>query len=62
MFFLGGMTLGYLEPPKKTVLAKKSVRKQSVRRNRKIATFLASLSTKQSAADSHKLWAWRTIC
>jgi hypothetical protein len=63
MFFLGGMTMGYLHPPAKTdreVATSTSIPAEKDRRL--LETQAATVKPHQGAIEDRSLlWAWRTL-
>jgi hypothetical protein len=60
MFFLGGMTMGYLAPPAK---AGKVANEASMPAERDRRTIEAPITPQQETAIERSLiWAWRTLC
>ncbi|WP_081593521.1 hypothetical protein [Rhizobium mesoamericanum] len=63
MFFLGGMTMGYLHPPAKTDReAPVSTSIPTEQDRRMLDTPAAPAGFRRSAGEDHSLlWAWRTL-
>ncbi|WP_306916717.1 hypothetical protein [Rhizobium mesoamericanum] len=63
MFFLGGMTMGYLHPPAKTDReAPVSTSIPAEQDRRMLDTPAAPLGSRRGAGEDHSLlWAWRTL-
>ncbi|QFY61791.1 hypothetical protein FZ934_16130 [Rhizobium grahamii] len=60
MFFLGGMTMGYLAPPAKVDSAAASVSVPAEKDRRKID--VSNASQQPNAVERSLIWAWRTVC
>lgn len=61
MFFLGGMTMGYLEPPVRDDRAEQpAVSIPSEKDRRMIDT--SAIQREQNAIERSLIWAWRTLC
>jgi|GEM_PF-604950 len=63
MFFLGGMTMGYLQPPAKIDReAAPSTSIPAEKDRRLLETPEATVRSRQGAGDDRSLlWAWRTL-
>ena len=62
MFFLGGMTMGYLDPPVKA--ERREIASATIRaeKDRRLIETSPNASQSDSAAERSWLWAWRALC
>jgi hypothetical protein len=60
MFFLGGMTMGYLAPPAKTDRAANETSIPAERDRRLIEA--PNAPHQETAVERSLIWAWRTLC
>ena len=61
MFFLGGMTMGYLDPPVKADRREISVSIPAEKDRRLIETS-SNPPQSDNAVERSWIWAWRTLC
>jgi hypothetical protein len=61
MFFLGGMTMGYLHPPAKAEEGTKASASIPAEKDRRLIE-TSNSPHQESAIERSVLWAWRTIC
>ena len=62
MFFLGGMTMGYLEPPAKAERSEPSVVSIPAEKYRHLIDVSAAAQREENAIERSLIWAWRTLC
>ncbi|MBB3355836.1 MULTISPECIES: hypothetical protein [Rhizobium] len=63
MFFLGGMTMGYLDPPVKADRKEQiTVSIPAEQDRRLIGTETSDLQQNENAIERSLIWAWRTLC
>ncbi|SCB60224.1 hypothetical protein GA0061105_11023 [Rhizobium aethiopicum] len=60
MFFLGGMTMGYLDPPVRADRKEHTVSMPAEKDRRLIET--SNLPQNENAIERSLIWAWRTLC
>ncbi|KQV73017.1 hypothetical protein [Rhizobium sp. Root1220] len=61
MFFLGGMTMGYLQPPEKAERETIAAASIPAEKDRRLLE-AARESSRENAVERSLLWAWRTLC
>ena len=61
MFFLGGMTMGYLEPPAKAERDEQPVVSIPSEKDRRLIDTSAA-QREENAIERSLIWAWRTLC
>jgi hypothetical protein len=61
MFFLGGMTMGYLEPPAKAERDEQPVASIPSEKDRRLIDTSAA-QREENAIERSLIWAWRTLC
>lgn len=61
MFFLGGMTMGYLEPPPKAERSEQTVVSIPSEKDRRLIDTSAA-QREENAIERSLIWAWRTLC
>ncbi|MBY3312040.1 hypothetical protein [Rhizobium laguerreae] len=59
MFFLGGMTMGYLDPP---VRADRRAASIPAEKDRRLIETSSNPSQNENAVERSLIWAWRTLC
>ncbi|MDR7145838.1 hypothetical protein [Rhizobium sp. BE258] len=62
MFFLGGMTMGYLEPPVKAERSEQPVVSIPAEKDRRFIDVSAAAQREENAIERSLIWAWRTLC
>ena len=63
MFFLGGMTMGYLEPPAaKAERAEAPVVIIPAEKDRRLIDISSAAQREENAIERSLIWAWRTLC
>jgi hypothetical protein len=60
MFFLGGMTMGYLAPPAKSAKRATALFKRAKRDRKAFAKQKAPFE--ETSIERSWIWAWHTIC
>lgn len=61
MFFLGGMTMGYLAPPAKADKDAKSAASIPAERDRRLLD-TPNTAHQDNVVERSLIWAWRTLC
>lgn len=62
MFFLGGMTMGYLDPPVKAERRETASVTIPAEKDRRLIETSPNAPQGDSAAERSWIWAWRTLC
>ncbi|PDT06350.1 hypothetical protein CO666_01690 [Rhizobium chutanense] len=62
MFFLGGMTMGYLDPPVKADHKKQISTSIPAEKDRRLIEVPANAPQSEDAVERSWIWAWRTLC
>ncbi len=63
MFFLGGMTMGYLDPPSKAERSEpEPVSIPAEKDRRLIETSPNAPHEQENVVERSLIWAWRTLC
>ncbi|CAN7609615.1 hypothetical protein LJR245_004625 [Rhizobium leguminosarum] len=62
MFFLGGMTMGYLDPPLKTDRREQISVSLPSEKDRRLIETSSNPPESESAVERSLIWAWRTLC
>ncbi|ANM12761.1 MULTISPECIES: hypothetical protein [unclassified Rhizobium] len=62
MFFLGGMTMGYLDPPVKADRRDQASVSIPTEKDRRLIEVPANPSQSEDAVERSWIWAWRTVC
>ncbi|EJC81792.1 hypothetical protein Rleg4DRAFT_3480 [Rhizobium leguminosarum bv. trifolii WSM2297] len=62
MFFLGGMTMGYLDPPVKADRREQVSVSMPAEKDRRLIEVPANPSQTEDAVERSLIWAWRTLC
>jgi len=62
MFFLGGMTMGYLDPPVK--VERRDITSVTIpaEKDRRLIETSPNAPQSDSAVERSWIWAWRTLC
>ncbi|WP_064712515.1 hypothetical protein [Rhizobium bangladeshense] len=61
MFFLGGMTMGYLVPPVRADRKEQIAVSMPAEQDRRLIE-TPNLQQKENAVERSLIWAWRTLC
>jgi hypothetical protein len=62
MFFLGGMTMGYLDPPAKAEKTEAVPASIPAEKDRRLIESSHQTSRPQNAVERSLIWAWHTLC
>ncbi|WP_454852731.1 hypothetical protein [Rhizobium binxianense] len=62
MFFLGGMTMGYLDPPAKAERREPAPVSIPAEKDRRLIDTSPSAPQPENAVERSLIWAWRTLC
>jgi hypothetical protein len=62
MFFLGGMTMGYLDPPARTERKEPAAVSLPAEKDRRLIDVSPSAPQHETAVERSLIWAWRTLC
>ncbi len=62
MFFLGGMTMGYLDPPVQAERRDTSSVTIPAEKDRRLIETSPNAPQSDGAAERSWIWAWRTLC
>ncbi|MBB3661039.1 hypothetical protein FHX15_006312 [Rhizobium sp. BK650] len=62
MFFLGGMTMGYLDPPVKAERSETTSAKIPAEKDRRLLETFPNNPQNESVVERSWIWAWRTLC
>lgn len=62
MFFLGGMTMGYLDPPAKAERSEQTSVSIPAEKDRRLIETSLSAQREENAIERSLIWAWRTLC
>lgn len=62
MFFLGGMTMGYLDPPVRTDRQEQNSVSLPAEKDRRLIETSSNPPQNESAVERSWIWAWRTLC
>ncbi len=62
MFFLGGMTMGYLDPPVKVERRETASVTIPAEKDRRLIETSPNAPQNDSAVERSWIWAWRTLC
>ena len=62
MFFLGGMTMGYLDPPAKAESSQAAPVSIPAEKNRRLIEDAHQTSRPENVVERSLIWAWRTLC
>ncbi|MBB4237065.1 hypothetical protein [Rhizobium esperanzae] len=62
MFFLGGMTMGYLDPPVKADRREQISTSIPAEKDRRLIDVPAHAPQSEDAVERSWIWAWRTLC
>ena len=62
MFFLGGMTMGYLDPPAKAERRETASAKIPAEKDRRLIETSPNAAQNDSAMERPWIWAWRALC
>jgi hypothetical protein len=62
MFFLGGMTMGYLDPPVKADRREQISVSLPAEKDRRLIEASSNPPENESAVERSLIWAWRTLC
>ncbi|EJC76289.1 hypothetical protein Rleg10DRAFT_4937 [Rhizobium leguminosarum bv. trifolii WSM2012] len=62
MFFLGGMTMGYLDPSVKADRREQVSVSLTAEKDRRLLEIPANLGQAEDAVERSWIWAWRTLC
>lgn len=62
MFFLGGMTMGYLDPPVRTDRQEQSSVSLPAEKDRRLIETSSNPPQNEGAVERSWIWAWRTLC
>jgi hypothetical protein len=61
MFFLGGMTMGYLDPPAKAGRTQQAAVSIPAEKDRRLIE-TSGAQREETAIERSLIWAWRTLC
>ncbi|MBX4933285.1 hypothetical protein [Rhizobium bangladeshense] len=61
MFFLGGMTMGYLVPPVRADRKEQIAVSMPAEQDRRLIE-TANLQQSENGVERSLIWAWRTLC
>ncbi|NZD53362.1 hypothetical protein [Rhizobium leguminosarum] len=62
MFFLGGMTMGYLDPPVKAGRREQISASIPAEKDRRLIVTSSNPPQIENAVARSLIWAWRTLC
>ncbi|MBB3594619.1 hypothetical protein FHX08_005023 [Rhizobium sp. BK529] len=62
MFFLGGMTMGYLDPPVNADRRETTSVKIPAEKDRRLLETSPNAPQNDCAIERSWIWAWRTLC
>ncbi|MGO6848462.1 hypothetical protein ELH53_17800 [Rhizobium ruizarguesonis] len=62
MFFLGGMTMGYLDPPVRAGRREQISASIPPEKDRRLIETSSNPPQNESAVERSLIWAWRTLC
>ncbi|MGV4793884.1 hypothetical protein [Rhizobium sp. F40D2] len=62
MFFLGGMTMGYLDPPVRADRRERVSASMPAEKDRRLIETPANPSQTEDSVERSWIWAWRTLC
>jgi hypothetical protein len=62
MFFLGGMTMGYLDPPAKVARSDQTSVSIPAEKDRRLIEASSGAQREENAIERSLIWAWRTLC
>ena len=62
MFFLGGMTMGYLDPPVKADRGEQISVSIPAEKDRRLIDTPSNPPQDESSVERSWVWAWRTLC
>ncbi|RUM24768.1 hypothetical protein EFQ99_13930 [Rhizobium vallis] len=62
MFFLGGMTMGYLDPPVKAECREQISVSLPAEKDRRLIDTPANPPQNENVVERSLIWAWRTLC
>jgi hypothetical protein len=62
MFYLGGMTMGYLDPPVRTDRREQISASIPAEKDRRLIETSSNPSQSENAVERSLIWAWRTLC
>ncbi|PDT17305.1 hypothetical protein CO670_08740 [Rhizobium sp. J15] len=62
MFFFGGMTMGYLDPPVKADRGEQISVSIPAEKDRRLIDTPSNPPQDESAVERSWIWAWRTLC
>ncbi len=62
MFFLGGMTMGYLDPPTKARRTEQAAVSIPAEKDRRMIEASSGAQREENAIERSLIWAWRTLC
>ncbi|MBW8788586.1 MULTISPECIES: hypothetical protein [Rhizobium] len=62
MFFLGGMTMGYLDPPVRADRREQISASIPSEKDRRLIESSSNPSQNENAVERSLIWAWRTLC
>ncbi|WP_163883523.1 hypothetical protein [Rhizobium laguerreae] len=62
MFFLGGMTMGYLDRPVRADRREQISASIPAEKDRRLIETSSNPSQNENAVERSLIWAWRTLC
>ncbi|TCU36082.1 hypothetical protein [Rhizobium azibense] len=62
MFFLGGMTMGYLDPPARVERSEQTSVSIPAEKDRRSIEAASCPQREENAMERSLIWAWRTLC
>lgn len=62
MFFLGGMTMGYLDPPARADRREQISVSIPAEKDRRLIETSSNPSESDNVVERSLIWAWRTLC
>ena len=62
MFFLGAMTMGYLDPPAKADRREQAYISIPAEKDRRLIESSSNPHQNENAVERSLIWAWRTLC
>ncbi|MBY3065162.1 hypothetical protein HFO63_33090 [Rhizobium laguerreae] len=62
MFFLGGMTMGYLDAPVRADRREQISASIPAEKDRRLIETSSNPSQNENAVERSLIWAWRTLC
>jgi hypothetical protein len=62
MFFLGGMTMGYLDPPAKVERSQAKPVSMPAEKDRRFIETPSNEPQQDNVVERSLIWAWRTLC